>query len=281
LNPLGASRVCSDKDYANFFMSRMGYPTIPGKAFYSDAHSKAIGSKLNIDAAYAYGKRLGFPLIVKPNSGSQGRDVRLVHNEREFYRGLRAVFKHDRVGLVQRAVYGKEYRVVVLDKEIISAYQRIALNVVGDGHSSMKSLLKKKMRAFVKSGRDTEIDFNDPRIKNKLMVQKMNFNSVPKRGEQIFLLDNANLSAGGDSVELTDVVHPQFKKVLVALTRDMGLRLAGVDVMIEGDITQKPGTYWILEINDAPGFDHYAKTGKAQEKIVEDIYLKVLKAMER
>ena len=61
----------------------------------------------------------------------------------------------------------------------------------------------------------------------------------------------------------------------------MGLRLCGVDIMVDGDITKKPNTYWILEINSAPGLDHYAKTGQAQEKIVEDLYLEVLKSMEK
>jgi D-alanine-D-alanine ligase-like ATP-grasp enzyme len=281
LNPLGASKVSSDKDFANFFMAKMGYPTIPGKAFYSDAHCKAIGSNQGIDAAYAYAEKSGFPVIVKPNSGSQGHDVRLVHGKSEFYPAMRAVFKHDRVGLVQRPVSGYEYRVVVLDDEIISAYQRIPLNVTGDGRSNIKQLLQKKMRDYSESGRDTEIDFDDPRIKNKLKRQTMDFKSVPARDERIYLLDNSNLSSGGDSVELTDAVHPAFKKIMIDLTRDMGLRLSGIDVMMEADISTKPGRYWILEVNDAPGFDHYAKAGKAQDKIVEDIYIKVLKAMER
>jgi len=36
-----------------------------------------------------------------------------------------------------------------------------------------------------------------------------------------------------------------------------------------------------LEINAAPGLDHYVRMGKAQRKIVEDLYLEVLKHMER
>ena len=50
--------------------------------------------------------------------------------------------------------------------------------------------------------------------------------------------------------------------------------------MVNGNITEKPSTYCILEANAAPGLDHYVKTGKAQQKIVEDMYLKVLKAMQ-
>jgi D-alanine-D-alanine ligase-like ATP-grasp enzyme len=39
--------------------------------------------------------------------------------------------------------------------------------------------------------------------------------------------------------------------------------------------------YFILEINAAPGLDHYAKIGEAQKKIVEGLYLEVLKHLER
>ena len=110
---------------------------------------------------------------------------------------------------------------------------------------------------------------------------KQSFQFIPAKGQKVYLLDNANLSTGGDSVDVTEKVHPAFWKLAVNLTRDMGLRLCGVDIMIEGDISQTPDIYWILEINSAPGLDHYAKLGKAQEDIVERLYLEVLKHMER
>ncbi len=81
LNPVGASDIAKDKDYANFFMRKMRYPTIQGKAFFSDEWCEAIGSRRDVNAAYAYARKLGFPLIVKPNSGTQGTDVALVHDK--------------------------------------------------------------------------------------------------------------------------------------------------------------------------------------------------------
>lgn len=282
LNPMGGSEIARDKDYANFFMAKMGYPIVPGsKTFFSSQWAEAIGSKnRNIDAAYRHAQEIGFPVIVKPNNGSQGSGVSLVHNKREFYRAVRAVFKLDRIVLVQQPVRGKDYRIVVLDKKIISAYERIPLNVVGDGKSTIKQLLRAKQKLFVASSRDTQIKIDDPRIMIKLTHQGLSFWSVLTNGQRVYLLDNANLSTGGDSVDVTKTVHPAFKKLAVKLTRDMGLRLCGVDFMIEGDISQKPGIYHVLEINSAPGLDHYAKIGRAQEKIVEDLYLEVLKHME-
>ena len=104
---------------------------------------------------------------------------------------------------------------------------------------------------------------------------------MPTKGQQVFLLDNANLSTGGDSVDVIDHLHSEFKKIAINLTRDMGLRLCGVDLMVQGEISKKPEKYWILEINAAPGLDHYAKMGKTQQKIVENLYLEVLKHLER
>lgn len=281
LNPVGASDIAKDKDYANFFMSRMRYPTVPGKAFFSDEWCGKIGSRRNIRAAYTYAKKLGFPVIVKPNSGTQGSDVALTHGKDDFFRAMKQVFKHDRVGLVQTYVRGRDYRIVVLDRDVISAYERIPLSVTGDGRSSVRQLLAKKARAFIASSRDTSINVRDPRIARKLKQSGRSLSSIPVRGECVFLLDNANLSTGGESVDVTDSVHPDFKKLAVRLTRDMGLRLCGVDIMIDGDITKKPGRFWVLEINAAPGLDHYVKSGKAQEKIVEELYLKVLKHLAR
>ncbi len=283
LNPIGASDIAKDKDYASFFLAAMGYPVVPDSmAFYSKQWAEAIGRpKRSIDAAYSHARTLGFPVVVKPNSGSQGTGVAIVQNRREFYRAMRAIFRKDRIALVQRPVSGKDYRLVVLDDQIVSAYERIPLNVVGDGRSTVGQLLAGKQRGFVAAKRDTQIRKDDPRLVAKLVRQRLTLRSVVARGARVFLLDNANLSTGGDSVDVTSAVHPAFKRLAVRITRDMGLRLCGVDLMVAGEIGEPPGRYWVLEINAAPGLDHYVKAGKAQEKIVENLYFKVLRHLER
>jgi D-alanine-D-alanine ligase-like ATP-grasp enzyme len=281
INALGASEISKDKDFANFFMKGMGYPTIPGRTFFRADWARTIHSKRNIDSAYEHATALGFPVFLKPNSGSQGNGACLVHTKREFYKGMQRAFKIDRVVLVQSPVSGKDYRVVVLDNKVISAYERIPLNVSGNGKSSVVALLKAKQRDFLRVGRDTKLNFADPRIVEKLKRSGLTLRSVPKLGETIFLLDNANLSAGGDSKDVTQRMHLSFKKVAINLTKDMGLRLCGVDLMIAGDINEKAERFWILEVNSAPGLDHYARSGRTQGKIVEQMYLDVLKSMDR
>jgi D-alanine-D-alanine ligase-like ATP-grasp enzyme len=278
LNPVGASDIAKDKDYAAFFMKKMGYPVPIGRAFASPDWASSIGSKNDQAAALKYAKKLGYPLVVKPNSGSQGYGVAVVHSDKEMQKALAYVFRGDKIALVQKPVRGRDYRIVILDGRVISAYERIPLNVIGDGRSSIEQLLKKKQKQFDISNRDTSIKISDPRIRAKLKLQGLKLSSVPPEGLTIYLLDNANLSTGGDAVDVTDTIHPSFARIAAHLTTDMGLRLCGVDIMTL-DITKPAKKYCVLEINAGPGLDHYVKTGAKQKAIVEDLYRTVLRAL--
>jgi D-alanine-D-alanine ligase-like ATP-grasp enzyme len=280
INTMGASEIARDKDYSKIFMQSMGYKVIPWRKFYSNKWAEKIGSKDTVDAAYKYAStKLHLPVFLKPNSKSQGVGVTRVHTKTEFYKIFRSIARIDNVVLVEKAVTGKDYRVVVLDDEIISAYERIPLMVEGDGRRTILQLLKVKQKEFIAAGRDKTFTLEDPRLLAVLQRQKLSFDSVIAKGITVQLLYNANLSSGGTSVDVTDRIHPFFKELAIKLTKDMGLRLCGVDLMIEGDIFSPTEQYYIIEINSAPGLDHYAALGKKQQDIVERLYTKVLIAM--
>jgi len=282
LNHIASSDIARDKDYAKFFMKQRGYPVAEGQTFFENNWAKIVESKRTISSGIKYAKQLGFPVIVKPNSKSQGMGVSMASNDKELISSLRDIFKNDKVAIIERYLPGHDYRIVVLDREIISAYERIPLSVTGDGKNSILSLLKQKQKNFISSGRDTKINLNDPRIKTKLQKQGFSLNYIPKKAQIVFLLDNANLSTGGDALDVTKKIHPKFSKIAINLTKDMGLRMVGVDIMVtRGDVTKNPEdcVYYIIEINAAPGLDHYVTTGSSQRKNVEAMYLKVLKAL--
>lgn len=282
LNTVAASDIARDKGFARFFMKRAGYPVAEGKTFFKDSWAKTIGSRDNVSAALTYAKKLGYPVIAKPNSRSQGTGVTLAHNAQELRTALAFIFTEDKVAIVEEYRPGSDYRIVVLDGKVISAYERQPLSVIGDGVSTIAQLLKKKQSYFTAVARDTKVDFADPRMLAKLRRQKLSLKSVVPKGKKIVLLDNANLSDGGDSVDVTETMHSGFRTLAISLAREMGLRMAGIDLMIEkGSIDKTPvkNGYYIIEINATPGLDHYASTGKKQKKIVEDMYLEILKAM--
>jgi D-alanine-D-alanine ligase-like ATP-grasp enzyme len=281
LNGDGAAETARDKSYAAHFLSLLGYPVPEGRTFFSKVWATRHNSDQTIEAAYAYAQELGFPVIVKPNSKSQGSWVAKVHNKRELQRALRALFNqsNERVALVQRFVPGDDYRIVVLGDDVISAYRRLPLTVVGDDRADVAELLARKQKQYDESGRDTVIDSDDYRIAMRLRRTGRSLRSVPAAGERVVLLDNANLSTGGDAVDVTESMHEGYRRLAVDVTRDMGLRYCGVDVLTTGPIEEPPRGYTILEINAAPGVDHYAESGEKQRRVVDAMYERILRAL--
>jgi D-alanine-D-alanine ligase-like ATP-grasp enzyme len=181
--------------------------------------------------------------------------------------------------LVQPRIDGRDFRVVVLDDEVVSAYERLPLTVVGDGRSTVSELLARKQEGFVDSGRDTVIETDDPRITRTLERKNMTLQAVVSAGVALPLLANANLSAGGDSIDCTDAIHPEFAEIAIEATKAMSLRICGVDIISKQSIAQEPDDYSIIELNSIPGFDNYAAAGAEQLDRVRAIYTKIVQAL--
>jgi len=281
VNPLGAAEVADDKEQTAYFLAVAGISTIEGAVFFDPHWAGRVGAPdRSIDCAYEYAQSLGLPVVVKPNSRSQGEGVAAAFSRREFLAALHRAALLDRVVLVQRYVQGRDYRLVVLDDDVISAYERIPLRVLGDGHQSVGDLLTSLRAQFVLEQRETTLDASDPRIGERLARSDLTLASVPSPGEVVYLLDNANLSSGGTAVDLTTEVHEGYRELAVRATRVMGLRLAGVDIIAEGSLTDPVvDQHWIVELNAAPGLDNYAALGPAQMSRVDTLYGRVLDAL--
>jgi cyanophycin synthetase len=88
-------------------------------------------------------------------------------------------------------------------------------------------------------------------------LEKLNYTleTVPKKGEVVYLKSTANLSTGGTSIDVTDMMHPENIFLCERISRVIGLDICGVDIMAE-NLTQplKENGGCILEVNAAPGF---------------------------
>lgn len=279
INSSGSVAIAKDKGVSNFFLNKFGYKVTEGKTFFSEELCEETDNYRNIDAGFYYAKDLGFPVIVKPINLSKGIFVTKVHNKQEYYQVAKKILQKTSGFIVERFYSGNDYRIVVLDDEVVSAYQRIPLFIIGDGQATILELMQQKQESFIKNGRKEIIDFEDYRIKKNLRRRKLNLNTVIPKNNIVYLLDNANLSTGGEAVDFTENIHPDFQKLAVSITKDMELRLAGVDILTS-DITSPMEDYTILEINGAPSLTHYASFGEVQTKRVENLYLKILKALE-
>lgn len=142
-----------------------------GRTFFSERMNEHIEIKRDIDDGWKFAESLGLPVIVKPNNLSQGALVNKVDSKEEYYRIAREIFTRTNVMIVERFHVGSDYRVVIFDREVISAYTRIPLNVIGDGKSTIDKLLDQKQVQFIQAGRDTIIERSDSRMITKLAKQ--------------------------------------------------------------------------------------------------------------
>jgi len=140
-------------------------------------------------------------------------------------------------------------------------------------------VLDKRDRLPAAGRPNAEVQPEDPRI--WITARRLGYEraSILQKGKSLALLDNANLSTGGEAIDITGTLHPSYRQLALDVSRVMGLRLSGVDVMCP-DAEQPVGDYTIIEVNGAPGLDNYAALGAQQETRVKDLYREVLKYLE-
>lgn len=279
INPAGATEIANDKAWTSFFLQSLGYPVPVGETFFSREWCDVIGSDRGAEAAWSYALSLGLPVVVKPNSKSQGVGVSIARSREEFDDAVDDACAHDRVFLVQKPARGADHRIVVLDGEVVSAYQRDPLTITGDGVSTVASLIRQREARFRTSGRGTRIPRDDRRVITVLRHQNLGLDAVPVAGRVVLLLPIANLSAGGEAHDITETLHADWSKLCATIARDMNLRLAGIDILSEEPLSLPPSSFTVLEVNAAPGLDNYAATGAIQKERVRNLYRRILRAL--
>ncbi len=277
INNFGAAEIAKDKGYTRFFMENAKYPIPKGATFFSDHWCKVNMVDNDIVEAIKFADQLGYPIILKPNNKSQGEDVFKIYDATQLNRILSSLFERHNIVLIEEYIPGNDYRIVVLDDEVVMAYQRVPSSVIGTGKDTIVELFTSRSEELKKIGRPLSINIDDQRIQERLSCfYKVDANYIPEAGQEIVLLDNANLSTGGVAVDVTGTIHRNYIEMATKLTKTMGLRFAGVDLITADDITQPPISMKFIEINSSPGLSHFASLGQRFEKRVEQLYLKIL-----
>jgi D-alanine-D-alanine ligase-like ATP-grasp enzyme len=285
LNRLGPSEVSKDKGYSKFFLEQLGYETPAGQVFLFPRFVELIDKNIGrlgfkdfteSDRILNYiDESIGYPCYLKPNEGSQGRDIEKCTTPAEVVDVLdRYVSEGALKILVEQAVPFPDYRVVILGDEVISCYLRKPLCLLGNGISTVEELLAERQRQFVSEGRDTIINLEDPRFDKGLQQNGWTRQTILPNALEWQAFQVSNLSVGGESEDFTDHIDPHWSRLCIEITAAMGLRFCGVDIACE-DITRGDSKYSILEINAAPGLDNYAATGTKQAELVRDLYRRV------
>ena len=283
VNGQGGSIIARDKYYCSYFLREQGFNTPEEVLIFSPRYTdqirlknETVANKLSgMSTALKFAAEHGFPLYVKPNDGAEGIGVFRVSSSSQLNEALQELFEENDKVLVQRPIAGRDYRVVVFDNEIVSAYERIPLRVVGDGGSSVDTLIKLRLDEIRGKGKGNKIDPNDSRIDIRLSESEVQRTDILEKGTIINLLSNSNLSSGGEAVDISDKIAPSVAETAIAATKGLGLTLAGVDILSEDALVDNQHCT-ILEVNSAPALHNFAGTGPKQYARVVDLYRRIV-----
>lgn len=236
----------------------------------------------DIEDALFEAKNIGYPVVIKPKDGNQGKGVCVnINSDEELMEAYNIASKYSSEIIVEKFIPGKDFRVLVVDDSVVAVSQRIPPFVIGDGISTIEQLVD-RVNQNPKRGIDherqlTKIIIDDISLAT-LRKKGLSLNSVPRKGEKLYLRENANLSTGGTAKDCTDIIHPENMEIAVKAAKLIGLDIAGVDITtsdISKPITETGGV--IIEINAAPGIrmHHYPAEGKPRnvaKAIVDMLY---------
>ncbi len=281
INAHGASEIAKDKGYTRFFMDKMGYKIARGGSFFSDHWCQVNGTKNDSKEAIRFAYSIGYPIVIKPNSGSKGRDVFKIYSEKQLLEFLPKMFERHNVIILEEYVLGSDYRLVVLRDRVMIAYQRSPLMIIGTGKDDIEALIEIKQQKLFNAGRILKINPSDPRITERLRsFYNIDVSFIPKEGEEIVLLDNANLSSGGEMRDVTEEIHESYKAAAIRLSHDLGLDFAGIDLITTSDISKPMNQETVfIEINSSPGLIHYRSLNSKAKERVQELYLSILSAL--
>ncbi|NGP46323.1 bifunctional glutamate--cysteine ligase GshA/glutathione synthetase GshB [Bacillaceae bacterium SIJ1] len=211
-------------------------------------------------ALYSYELFSANPLVVKPKTTNYGLGISIFKegaSYEDYQKAITLAFKEDASILVEEFLNGTEYRFFVINDHVHAVLLRVPANVKGDGKHTIKELVMQKNRDPLR-GRDHRTPLESIQLGElenlMLKAQGHRTDSIPENDEIIYLRENSNISTGGDSIDVTDQIPDDYKKIAVDAVAALGVKICGIDLIIEN--TEIPATnknaYGIIEANFNP-----------------------------
>jgi cyanophycin synthetase len=246
--------LASDKEDTKYLLEQAEIPVPKGEI---------IRTQAGLEDAVKY---VGYPLVIKPINGNHGRGITAnIENWDDAVTALAAAKEVSRSVIVERFINGDDYRLLVINYKLVAAAKRTPAGVTGNGKSTIQELID-EVNADPRRG------YGHEKVLTQITVDAMTtgilkqhgrtLKTVLPEGEWIKLKDTANLSTGGTSTDVTDIVHPYNVFMAERIARIVGLDICGIDVMTSDISTPLPETKGaVLEVNAGPGFRmHLAPT---------------------
>jgi cyanophycin synthetase len=241
--------VAANKELTNRLLQDVGIP-VPRGAVVRSA-----------DEAVRQAQRIGFPVVIKPLDGNHGRGVCInlkdADEVRRFYPIAEAESRAGTV-VVETYITGRDYRILVINNQLVAVAERVPAHVVGDGTHTVAELIDianaDPRRGVGHEKVLTRIAVDHQAIES-LERQGLGLADVPDAGQVVRLKQTGNMSTGGTSIDRTDDIHPDNAELARQAAMVVGLDIAGIDFIapdISASVRLTGGA--IVEVNAGPGF---------------------------
>ncbi|WP_165771596.1 MmgE/PrpD family protein [Vreelandella nigrificans] len=272
LTSTSSKAVMDDKHLTKKILGREGI-NVPAANLYGND---------NIEEALIFANKLNYSVVVKPNSGRGGKCVFVdLKNSDEVRKSISNILKTGYQDyLIEEKVSGSDFRIFVVAGEIKAVAKRVPANVVGNGIQSVRELVDEKNNKRLQNPylKKSLISLDDE-ASDYLALAGYDFDSVPKSGEFLRLRGAANVSSGGDCIDVTEYIHTDFKNIARKAYSSLGYPLHfGLDLFCESISEPAKKQSWnVLEINASPdfGMHHFPSIGTERDvagEVIESIY---------
>ncbi|WP_019378058.1 acylphosphatase [Virgibacillus halodenitrificans] len=254
--------IGKDKEKTKQTLQNAGVRVPEGKQFSEEKTDEEI---------VHYASSIGYPVVLKPTDGSFGRGViSNITSSGELEHSLsylRTELNYKDV-IIEQYIPGEEYRLYVVENEVIGAINRIPPNVIGDGVNSLKALieLKNEERSLNPRLVSCPITVNQECI-DFIGRKGYTLETVPEKDEQVFLSAKSNISIGGDPIDVLDVLPQVVKDTAInAIKAVDGLSHGAVDLIIHNDRNINEAVF-VIELNPTAqiGAILYPMRGKSRD----------------
>jgi cyanophycin synthetase len=239
--PFGVAR---DKAFTHFLLSGAGFSVPEGEHFFLKERAQYIRppGRARSDAfeyAESLSSRYHLPLIAKPNAGKGAKLVTFVHNETDLEAAFNAIALEDEIALVQRFIDQPEFRLFLIDGEIVFAYAKSRAEITGDGKTTIADLC-----AAAKA--DSASTF----VKAQLATRGLTPESRLEAGKTLAVDFVSNISANG---RLAGFVEPtaSLRSWARRIARTVSLRVTGIDVFSRSRLGE-PEDIVVTDVNGSP-----------------------------
>ncbi|HID44465.1 MAG TPA: cyanophycin synthetase [Chromatiaceae bacterium] len=260
-NPLEVRKSCRSKAQARAVFAANGIPYARGEIFFNPLR------------AHRFARRYGFPLVTKPNVSGFSRGSHFpINNFRELWKAALMVKIWWPMSVVEEYLQGKNYRVLTGNGEIISVIRRYPPFVIGDGTSSIDTLIDLENRVREEMGLYPVIHPipKNRHIRRYLKRQDLNLESIPEKDQEVILFNRISLAPGGVVETIAIDELPTVNRTLFLKILDLfNANILGIDVIMEDgiEIPWNEQKCIFLEVNSRPftAMHDVPRYGKAED----------------